>query len=341
MAVDSRSAQPLFAEAAAQGVHRIEVAIPFGTRTVNVFLVEGSPLTLVDTGANSATALETIEAGLAARGHRLADLERIVVTHHHIDHVGLAGVLQRRSGAELCCLADAAPALHDWEAVAERDDDDARDVMLRHGVEPQVAAALRAVADIVRGWGAPSSPDRLLHDGEGLDLGGRSFTVHHRPGHSVSDIVLLDGDGRIALCGDHLLADISSNAVLARPLGPMTETAPLRRPQPLVQYRASLRATRALDFEIGLGGHGRAFTDHRALVDSRLADHDRRAARILEVLGPEPVTAHEICHALWGPTAITQVFLTLSEVLGHLDLLVADGLVAEERGEELTTFRRL
>jgi hypothetical protein len=75
-----------------------------------------------------------------------------------------------------------------------------------------------------------------------------------------------------------LLADISSNAVVARPLG---ETAPQRRPQALIEYRASLNATRELDFDIGLSGHGRAFTDHRALIDHRLAAHDRRAAQIL------------------------------------------------------------
>jgi hypothetical protein len=90
--------------------------------------------------------------------------------------------------------------------------------------------------------------------------------------------------------------------VVARPLG---ETAPLRRPQPLIEYRASLNATRELHFDIGLSGHGRAFTDHRALIDHRLAAHDRRAAQILDALGPNPTTAHEICHALWGPTAIT------------------------------------
>jgi glyoxylase-like metal-dependent hydrolase (beta-lactamase superfamily II) len=328
----------LLAHVAELGVHRIEVAIPFGVRAVNVFLLEGSPLTLIDCGPNSATGLETIHAALAARGHRLADVERIVVTHHHIDHLGLAGTLQRLTGAELCCLAAAAPAFRTWEATATRDDDDARDLMLRHGVEPQVAAALRAVADVVRAWGGSSVPDRLLADGDRLEIGGGTATVHHRPGHSTSDILLLDAERRLAFCGDHLLADISSNAVLARPLG---ETAPLRRPQPLIEYRASLRATRDLDFEIGLGGHGRAFTDHRALIDARLAAHDARVREILDVLGAAPVTAHEICHALWGPTAITQVFLTLSEVLGHLDLLTADGLVVEERGERLTHFRRL
>jgi len=328
----------LLARAAARGVHRIEIPIPFGVRTVNVFLVEGSPLTLVDCGPNAATGLETIEAALAARGHRLSDLERIVVTHHHIDHLGLAGTLQRRTGAELCCLAAAVPAFRDWETTAARDDDDAHDLMLRHGVEPQVAAALRAVADVVRAWGASSAPDRPLGDGDRLEIGDGTVTVHHRPGHSTSDILLLDEERRLALCGDHLLADISSNAVLARPLG---ETAPLRRPQPLIEYRASLKATRELDFELGLGGHGRAFTDHRALIDARLAAHDSRAAEILDVLGSAPVTAHQICHALWGATAITQVFLTLSEVLGHLDLLAMQGLVAEDRGERLTHFRRL
>lgn len=328
----------LLARAAALGAHRIVVDIPFGIKTVNVWLVEGTPLTLIDTGANSATALEQIEAGLAERGYAVEDLERIVITHHHIDHLGLAGTLQRRSGAELCCLDQAAPALEEWERFAIADDDDARRLMLRHGVEPQVADALRSVANIVRGWGAPSRPDHLVADGGTLRIGDLETTVHHRPGHSTSDIVLRDVEGRLAVCGDHLLADISSNALLARPVG--SETAPLRRPQSLLLYRESLRATRALDFEIGLGGHGRPFTGHRALIDERLAAHDERAAQILDVLGPEPTTAHRICVALWGPTAITQVFLTLSEVLGHADLLVADGRVIEDREDDVITFRR-
>jgi hypothetical protein len=77
-----------------------------------------------------------------------------------------------------------------------------------------------------------------------------------------------------------------------------------------------------------LPGHGDAFSGHAELIDERFAMHERRARKIHGLLG-EPMSAHEIAHALWGTVAVTQAFLTLSEVLGHLDLLLERGQVRE------------
>ena len=77
-----------------------------------------------------------------------------------------------------------------------------------------------------------------------------------------------------------------------------------------------------------LPGHGEPVTDV-AELDRRRASrmHERRARKIAGMLDDGPLTAHEIARTMWGDVAITQAFLTLSEVLGHLDLLVADGAV--------------
>jgi len=150
--------------------------------------------------------------------------------------------------------------------------------------------------------------------------------------------MLVEPASRIALSGDHLISHVSSNPVFSRPLTPLDG----RRPHPLVQYRLSLAATRSLDtFDIMLGGHYAPMLDHKSLIDERIAAQDRRAEQFLSFLEDGPRFAHELATRRWGgEVAVTQAFLTLSEVLGHLDLLIADGLIAEDRSRRPVRFVR-
>jgi glyoxylase-like metal-dependent hydrolase (beta-lactamase superfamily II) len=318
------------------GVHQMPIETPFAVGTVNTYLIEGHPLTLVDCGPNTATALGEVERQLAEAGHGVSDLELIFVTHQHLDHAGLAGVLAQRAGAELVCLDRFAPVLADWEGFSAASDEDAHALMIRHGVEAHVADALWSVATITRGFGASAHADRTVAPGDHLTLGDRRFEVHYRPGHSATDTVLFDPADGVALLGDHLLARVSSNALVSGQL----DAAPGRRPEPLLAYRRSLRQTRELDITLGLAGHGRAITAHRALIDDRIASQDQRAERFYALLADGPRSAHEIATATWGRVAVTQAFLTLSEVLGHLGLLLADGRVVEDPSGEVVRFHQ-
>jgi glyoxylase-like metal-dependent hydrolase (beta-lactamase superfamily II) len=157
-------------------------------------------------------------------------------------------------------------------------------------------------------------------------MGGRDYSVHHRPGHSPSDLVFFNAETGLLVGGDHLLAHISSNALLTRPLDGDTSGP---RPTPLIGYSRSLRATRGMPASMVLTGHGEEISDHTALIDTRLEDQDRRARKILKLISLEPLTAHEIAQRMWGEIAITQAYLTLSEVLGHVDLLLEAGSARE------------
>jgi glyoxylase-like metal-dependent hydrolase (beta-lactamase superfamily II) len=320
-----------------QGIHCLPIVTPFGIGDVNCYLIEDDPLTLVDCGPNTGSSLLELQRQVQALGHELHDIELLIVTHQHIDHMGLAHVFAARTQAQIACLDLLAPVLEDWERHAADDDDDALLLMQRHGVEDHVSDALRAVADTVRGYGAPTRVDRPLADGETIRLRDRELTVHHRPGHSPSDIVLHDAERRLLLAGDHLLGGVSSNALISRPLTPGWDGS---RPRTLLQYRESLRATAAMDLDIVLGGHRHPVTGHREVIAGRFADHERRAEAFYDKLADGPMTAHEIATATWGAVAITQVFLTLSEVIGHLDLLIADGRVVEDRSEHVVRFSR-
>jgi glyoxylase-like metal-dependent hydrolase (beta-lactamase superfamily II) len=324
--------------AAGAGIHRLSVPTPFQVGRVNAYLIEGSPLTLIDSGPNSGNALDEIERALRARGHSVEDLELLVITHQHIDHFGLASILARRSGAEVAALGRVGPYLAAYEEQAELDDRFAAELMRRNGTPPEVVEALRSVAATFRGWGSAVTVDRPLADGGEVNAGGHLLKVLTRPGHSPSDTVFLDEQRGILITGDHLLANISSNALLTRPLGSeagapgdVAGSGSDERPKPLLSYIDSLEATRAMDPSLLLlPGHGPPITDHVALIDERRRQHERRARKIHRIIAERPRSAYEIAHELWGNVAVTQAYLTLSEVLGHVDILIRDGLVAEE-----------
>ncbi len=332
---DTPSEEELLRRAADAGIHRLAIPTPFQVGRVNAYLIEDSPLTLLDSGPNSERSLRELELGLAARGHAVEDIELLVITHQHVDHFGLAATIARRSGAEVAALGALAPYLREFETATELDDRFAQRVMMRHGIPAEVIATLRTVSASFRTWGAAVEVTRPLRDGEELKLRDRILHVLHRPGHSPSDTVFVDDrsendQGAIMLAADHLLANISSNPLLARPLDAAPDfTGP--RPRALIDYIASLERTRTIGLSLVLPGHGPPIADHASLIDLRLSMHRRRAERIHGLIAAQPRTAHEIATELWGNVAVTQAYLTLSEVLGHLDLLLDEGRVVERQ----------
>jgi glyoxylase-like metal-dependent hydrolase (beta-lactamase superfamily II) len=314
-------------------IHCLPIPTPFMVGRVNVYLIEDEPLTLVDTGPNSGKALDELETALAGHGRRVEDLELIVITHQHMDHEGLAQILARRSGAQVAALDRLAPLLEGFGDANEADDAFAEATMLRHGLSPDIAVALRSVSRAFRAWGSSVHVTRTLHDGGTLELRDRALQVFHRPGHSPTDTVFWDDARGELIAADHLIKHISSNPLLSRPLDGGEE-----RPQSLVTYLASLRQTRELPARIVYSGHGEPIGDHVALIDERFRLHERRAQKILGLIAEQPRTAHDIAQALWGNIAVTQAYLTLSEVLGHVDLLLNDGQVRELDHDGVSVF---
>ncbi len=313
-----------YAKCAGEGILTLRLPTPFMIGRVNCYLIDDDPLTLVDTGANSGKGLDELEHQLDALGHTIEQLELVILTHQHIDHIGLAEVIASRSGADVAAIDIAVEFLSNFGKDAERDDEFAASLMLRQGVPEDVVSALQTVSSSFRAWGSRAQVTRPLADGELLRFRDRTLEVQHRPGHSPSDTLFWDADRRILIGADHLIAHISSNALMTNPLDGSGE-----RPQALVTYIRSMRRTRDLPAEIFLSGHGDAITDHVKVIDERFERHRRRAARIHELLVERTRTGYEIAQELWGNIAVTQAFLTTSEVIGHLDLLVNAARVRE------------
>jgi glyoxylase-like metal-dependent hydrolase (beta-lactamase superfamily II) len=321
------------------GIHRIPLPTPFQIGDVNVWLLRGDPLTLVDAGPLMDETEARLEEGLAALGVAVEDLELLVLTHQHDDHVGLAGELARRSGAAVAGTAPLARFLADTAASMDADDAYSVALMRRHGVAEKTVETLHGISRAFRRYVGDARVDTILADGDELVSGGRTWRVRERPGHSPTDTVLVSD--RALIAGDHLLERISSNPIAHVPIGaaePAALAASPERPRTLLIYADSMRATAAADRgELILPGHGDPFTGAAALVEKRLAMHDRRAEKILAAL-THPRSAADIGRDLWRHVPVTQAYLVLSEVLGHLDLLEARGAVATEERDGVVLY---
>lgn len=321
--------------ARAGGIHCLAVPTPFAVGRVNCYLIEDEPLTLVDAGPNSATSLTALEAALQTHGRRVEELERIVVTHQHIDHIGLVEILAKRSGAEVCALDLLAPWLADYKREMEESDSFSAEIMLRNGIPQDIVYALRAVSASFRAWGAAAHVTTPLAAGASLEFVSRSWRVLHRPGHSPSDTVFWDEASGELFGGDHLIKHISSNPLISKALDHGGD----QRPRALMIYMDSLRLTREMDLTVVYAGHGEPVGDHRALIDERFKMHERRANKLYGLIAAQPRNAYELAQEMWGNVAVTQAFLTLSEVLGHVDLLIDEARVVEHETDGVVHFK--
>lgn len=313
--------------AADHGIHQMPVPTPFAVGRMNAYLIEGPRLTLVDVGPNSDRAFAELERHLSDLGRRVEEIDLILITHGHIDHVGLVEAVVGRSRAEVAALEIAVETLADFDKESRRQDDFAVELMLEYGVPEDISQALHSVSASFRTFGAPTKVTRPLEIGETIDLGDRELTALHRPGHSPFDTVFLDPASRYLFSGDHLIAHISSNPLLTKLPEPAED-----RSHALADYLRSYRQTAELDVDVVLPGHGELILDHRTVIDARIRSHERRKRKIYDMIASRPQNAYEIAQALWGNVALTQTFLCISEVIGHTDLLLAEGSIVERPG---------
>ena len=173
-----------------EGIHRIPLPTPFQIGDVNTWLLRGEPLTLVDAGPLMDETEARLEQGLAELGVAVEDLELIFLTHQHDDHVGLAGELRRRSGAEVAGTADLAAFLADTSASMDADDDYSVALMRRHGVTERTVETLHGISRAFRRFVGDVPVGRVVAAGGELRAGGRTWEVRERPGHSPTDTVL-------------------------------------------------------------------------------------------------------------------------------------------------------
>lgn len=309
-------------------LHAIELPTPFPVGPITVYLghAPGEPLSLIDTGPHTPETRAALEAGLAHVGYSLADLDRIVITHAHADHFGMAADLVDLSGAQVWT--------HPWNirTLSDRQADRARrvafyaDLLRQAAVPADILSAVGRATQGVNRFSQPVSVDVTLQEGDTLRLADLNWQVLHTPGHAAGLICLYEPTSRTLLSSDHLLADISSNPVVEPPPPGQAE-----RPRSLALYTQSLQRVGAMEIERALPSHGPVIYDVAGLVQERLSFHQQRMIRVLDALQQGASTTWEVTNVIFPDRSPLDTFLAVSEVIGHLDLLEMEGRILGEQ----------
>jgi glyoxylase-like metal-dependent hydrolase (beta-lactamase superfamily II) len=312
----------------APGVLRLVLPLPFpGLDRVNSYaLTSSAGVTLVDCGIydpDPATdhGWDHLENACAAAGFGVAEIVRLVVTHPHIDHYGMAGRLVDTTGCELWMHAAVEEELRIYSE-PDAAIDQLRIMFKDHGVADGRLDELLRFED----WRAYLSrfvlPTRRLTDGESFAVGSRTWEVVHTPGHSASHVCLWSGADRLLISGDQLLGAVTPHIDFRR--GTYDD--------PLGDFLTSLQKIERLDPAMVLPGHGRPFTDGSARARVVARHHDRRLGAILQVVREQPKTADEITDDIFGTTLLNfHRRLALGEALAHLAYLRKRGEIERFR----------
>ena len=311
-------------QAARLGLRPIELPLD-ERRTVNAILIEGEPLTLLDTGLGTVESLTRLREGLARLGYRLADLEQIVITHAHLDHFGAAAAIARESGAVVLGDAGGADAMAHFEAAWEETHAYRLALFAGAGAPRQVIEETIAWGQVYARLGQPITLNGLIAPGDPVQMGGRRWQSLSVPGHAASSLAFFDPIDGALLSGD-ILVGIGAANVTLHPVGDGRLPASW---QPTIAD--SLRRLRALAPRLIVPGHGPEISDAPAAIQDRLARIDSRLEQTRALLGQAPRPAYQLSLDLYGSKLGNSLF-GLSQAIGYLDALECAGEAqAEER----------
>ena len=320
-------------------VHQIVLPTPWQVGPVQVYLVEGDPLTLVDTGVRSPASRAALAAALEALGHGLEDVRRVILTHYHGDHLGQAETLRRAGGElEVWCHVDEAIWCEDFSAERDENIEDTEALFREYGVPGDLLARQTAQR---REW-VSQDPlceatriDRVLRDGDRVAFKDFDLEVIHAPGHTPGHLLLHEPASGTLFTGDHLMGNavpFTDNHYLegARP-DPADPLARRPRFQGLPRYMASLRELRGRRFRTILPAHGGLLERPARVIDDALLFYEVRIQRIARGLRKAAAasgraTAWEVWRGLF-PKAdpVTEMRTRMYMVIGALDILEGEG----------------
>lgn len=317
------------------GIYQITMPTPFAVGDVHAYLLWGEPLTLVDTGLYYPPSQRALAAGLAELGIAPSDLEQIVLTHSHLDHFGQARWLQQAGGATVMAHPTACAKIADLPAFVNHAIAWAGDVLTAAGLPEDYHSLVHTFYGIIPQLAQNVTVQRCLDQGDTLEAGGRQWQVHFYPGHAGDLIALWQPEYALLLGNDHLLAKISSNALLEPP-----RSGERHRRFSLIEYWDSLDRFDAMPAVTVLPGHGPVISDHHGLLAERRDRRDRRLARIEDLVSESPRSVWEIAGSLFPTLDQVDFFLGISEVVGHLDMLLAQDRVIVLEDEMPVTYVR-
>jgi glyoxylase-like metal-dependent hydrolase (beta-lactamase superfamily II) len=275
-------------------------------------------VTLVDSGPLTAVAWEALRAGLASHGRAVEDVKRVLLTHGHHDHYGLAAKVADASGARI------------WGGALDRNNfGQVRnrrlllEDMARSGFGVATRFAVVASVASVDRFAKPLEAWDELQGGETLPGDGWSVVVRSTPGHTPGSLTFEIPEAGVLFTGDTVLKEITPNAII--------DEDPARPGKPFRSVTTYFRTLEELDRTCSgaklLTGHGAPIPDwaaHKGALDRR---YGLRIDQIVRELAKGPATVRDLVTAIFPRVKTLNVFLAYSEILGFLMYLEDAGRV--------------
>jgi glyoxylase-like metal-dependent hydrolase (beta-lactamase superfamily II) len=320
-------------ESLGNGIHLIPAPLPFKSPAwVNTYAVEaGGGLLLLDCGTDWEPGREALRNGFESLGLDESAVHTLVVSHLHLDHVGMSARLVREWGCRFVMHERAAKLVDRYN-----DTPGYVDRLLRightHGVPDRLLES--ATADLAtRPDYMPliDPPDHTVADGERIEIGGgRWLEVVHTPGHEPAHICLLDSQTGILFSGDHILPRISPVIMWDEDLG-----------DPLGDYMSSLRKLLAIGIELTYPAHGTLVDQGDDRARQILLHHDRRLLDMAGLVRERDSTAWEVMLESFRPNLTPlESRLAFLETVSHLEHLKMTGRLREEDRDGTIVFKR-
>jgi glyoxylase-like metal-dependent hydrolase (beta-lactamase superfamily II) len=303
-------------------VVQVKVPLPFSLRWVNSYLLKGPDgYTLIDPGLRTEDAEKHWDAALTELGIAATDIERIVLTHHHPDHYGMAGWFQLRSGAPVLLsgtgLMQARRLWGDGQPMTEQ----LLSLFRLHGLPAELASPLREHMDGFVPSVSPQPQVTVVQAGETVRLGGQPYVSIETPGHAAGHLCFYRAETREMFCGDHVLPQISPNVSYLP--GGIDEN-------PLASYLASLEQVSRMDVAMAYPGHREPFTTFSKRAEELIRHHGERLALMRAQLA-EGKTAYQVCRDTFGDRlTLHQLRFAIAETLAHLIWLREAGQAEEQ-----------
>ncbi len=312
----------------------ITLPTPFYIGPVNVYLVAEDPPTLIDTGPKTKEAIEALRDGVRRAGFRVADIRRIVLTHAHEDHCGLARSLRDEA-------KDAEVLIHDWETghrVSRLEHEEHRVLLERAGVPQPEIETMRKLYEHMRLY-ADSFDDHeysSLEDEAELEFETGALRAIHTPGHTPGSCSFIREADRTVIAGDCVLKRITPNPILSP--DPIDRSQRFRS---LAEYLVSLARLRTFAPTLVHGGHGEPVHDYEELFNRYLRAIRERQAQVISLLPKTGATAWDVSRAMFPDTDDVHRFLAVSEAVAHLDLAHSERKIALEVSGVKEVYRQI
>lgn len=320
------------------GLYQLKVPIPNNPiGYVLPYLIPGDDgYTLVDSGWNTPEAFAALEAELKEVGVSFEQIKRLLITHVHPDHYGLAGRIKEVCGAEVIVHQRERDFIRSRYRQPEQLLERMANWLTENGVPDDEMPDLQQSSMPARAFVVPVDPDTVLWGGETLDFGIYRFEVYWTPGHSPGHLCFYERAQRVLLTGDHVLPTVTPNVSLH----------PQQQGNPLGDYLASLERLMPLEVEQVLPAHEHSFTDLQGRLHEIVDHHDTRLDEMLAIVGDDGATAYDVASGIIWTTGTFQSFshwtrrAAISETLAHLEYMVYQGRLHQTKENGIIRYER-